>query len=125
MIKNLFTAIISILAATTMWAQDEIVDFTLQNLTNAESVASIEGTGCTVGFTNAKWYDNGSAIRVYNGGSMTVTSTNNAAIESITLTLMEEVLDMAQSPAAKNDTTHFWYDDVQFKIDRCDGKCYL
>ena len=29
-----------------------------------------------------------------------------------TLTLMEEVLDMANAPAAKNDTTHFWYDDV-------------
>ena len=35
-----------------------------------------------------------------------------------TLTLMEEVLDMAHSPAAKNDTTHFWYDDVQFKIEK-------
>ena len=35
-----------------------------------------------------------------------------------TLTLMEEVLDMANSPAAKNDTTHFWYDDVQFKIEK-------
>jgi len=37
-----------------------------------------------------------------------------------TLTLMEEVLDMANSPAAKNDTTHFWYDDVQFKIEKGD-----
>ena len=37
-----------------------------------------------------------------------------------TLTLMEEVLDMANAPAAKNDTTHFWYDDVQFKIEKGD-----
>ena len=37
-----------------------------------------------------------------------------------TLTLMEEVLDMAHSPAAKNDTLHFWYDDVQFKIEKGD-----
>lgn len=36
------------------------------------------------------------------------------------LTLMEEVLDMANSPAAANDTTHFWYDDVQFKIEKGD-----
>ena len=36
------------------------------------------------------------------------------------LTLMEEVLDIANSPAAKNDTTHFWYDDVQFKIEKGD-----
>ena len=27
-----------------------------------------------------------------------------------TLELMEQVLDMAHSPAAKNDTTHFWFD---------------
>ena len=37
-----------------------------------------------------------------------------------TLTLMEEVLDMAHSPAAQNDTTHFWYDDTQFKIEKGD-----
>ncbi len=37
-----------------------------------------------------------------------------------TLTLMEEVLDMAHSPAAQNDTLHFRYDDVQFKIEKGD-----
>ena len=40
------------------------------------------------------------------------------AAQQPTLTLMEEVLGMAQSPAAKNDTTHFWYDDVQLKIEK-------
>ena len=34
-----------------------------------------------------------------------------------TLTLMEEVIDMAHSPAAANDTTHFFYDDTQFKLE--------
>ena len=42
------------------------------------------------------------------------------AAQQKTLTLMEEVLDMAHSPAAANDTTHFWYDDVQFKIEKDD-----
>ena len=37
-----------------------------------------------------------------------------------TLSLMEEVIDMAHSPAAKNDTTHFWYDDTQFKLEKGD-----
>ena len=37
-----------------------------------------------------------------------------------TLTLMEQVIDMAHSPAAQNDTTHFWYDDIQFKIEKGD-----
>ena len=35
-----------------------------------------------------------------------------------TLTLMEEVIDMAHSPAAQNDTTHFWFDDTQFKLEK-------
>ena len=34
------------------------------------------------------------------------------------LTLVEEVIDMAHSPAALNDTTHFWYDDTQFKLEK-------
>jgi len=37
-----------------------------------------------------------------------------------TLDLMEEVLDITHSPAAANDTTHFWYDDTQFKIEKGD-----
>ena len=36
------------------------------------------------------------------------------------LALLEEVLDMAQSPAAQNDTLHFWFDDTQFKIEKGD-----
>ena len=42
------------------------------------------------------------------------------AAQQPTLTLMEEVLDMAHSPAAANDTTHFWFDDTQFKIEKGD-----
>ena len=42
------------------------------------------------------------------------------AAQQSTLTLMEEVLDMTHSPAAQNDTTHFWYDDVEFKIEKGD-----
>ena len=41
------------------------------------------------------------------------------AAQQPTLDLMEEVLDMVHSPAAlQGDTTHFWYDDVQFKIEK-------
>jgi glucose-1-phosphatase len=36
------------------------------------------------------------------------------------LKMMEKVLDMKHSPAAKNDTTHFWYDDTQFKLEKGD-----
>ena len=41
------------------------------------------------------------------------------AAQQATLDLMEQVLDMAHSPAAlQGDTTHFWYDDTQFKIEK-------
>ena len=42
------------------------------------------------------------------------------AAQQPTLTLMEEVLDMVNAPAANNDTLHFWYDDVKFKIEKGD-----
>ena len=37
-----------------------------------------------------------------------------------TLTLMEQVIDMAHSPAALNDTTHFWFDDTKFVLEKDD-----
>lgn len=42
------------------------------------------------------------------------------AAQQPTLDLMEELLDMTNSPAAKNDSAHFWYDDIQFKIEKGD-----
>ena len=42
------------------------------------------------------------------------------AAQKPTLALMEEVLDMTHSPAASNDTVHFWFDDTQFKIEKGD-----
>ena len=54
-------------------------------------------------------------ILVLNGGPYVwMTSVKPA------LTLMEKVLDMAHSPAAQNDTTHFWFDDTRFKIEKGD-----
>ncbi|MCR5820769.1 MAG: glucose-1-phosphatase [Bacteroidaceae bacterium] len=37
-----------------------------------------------------------------------------------TLTLMEQILDMDQSPAAQNDTVHFTYSDTQFVLEKGD-----
>ena len=43
------------------------------------------------------------------------------AAQQKTIDLMEEVLDIAHSPAAlQGDTTHFWYNDTQFKIEKGD-----
>ncbi len=37
-----------------------------------------------------------------------------------TLTLMEQILDMQNSPAAQHDSAHFWFNDTQFKIEKGD-----
>ncbi len=45
-----------------------------------------------------------------------------AWMESVqpTLTLMEQVIDMEHSPAAQNDSAHFWFNDTKFKIEKGD-----
>jgi glucose-1-phosphatase len=52
-------------------------------------------------------------IMAMNGGPQTW-----MAAQQSTLTLMEQVIDMANSPAAKNDSAHFWFDDTQFLIEK-------
>lgn len=55
-------------------------------------------------------------IQALNGGPLTWMETTQP-----TLTFMENVLHMAESPAAtQSDTVHFWYDDTQFKIEKDD-----
>lgn len=56
-----------------------------------------------------------SEINALHGGSL-------AWMQSVqpTLTMLEDILDMAHSPAAENDTTQFWYNDTQFKIEKGD-----
>lgn len=57
-----------------------------------------------------------SEIQALNGGPQVWMQSKRS-----TLTLMEQVLDMSESPAAiEGDTLHFRYDDVQFKIEKGD-----
>ena len=64
-----------------VWAADETIDFSTKNLSNGTAVSNdISGTYCTISFskgtgsTPPKYYDTGSAIRVYGGNTMTVSS---------------------------------------------------
>ena len=52
-------------------------------------------------------------IKVMNGGPQVWMEAQQA-----TLNLMEELLDMAHSPAAKNDSAHFWFNDTQFTLEK-------
>ncbi len=52
-------------------------------------------------------------IQAMNGGPQVMMEAQKP-----TLDLMEKVLNMTQSPAAlQGDTTHFWFDDTQFKLE--------
>ena len=52
-------------------------------------------------------------IKVMNGGPQVWMEA-----QQTTLNLMEELLDMAHSPAAKNDSAHFWFNDTQFVLEK-------
>ena len=52
-------------------------------------------------------------IKVMNGGPQAWMEAQQS-----TLNLMEELLDMAHSPAAKNDSAHFWFNDTQFILEK-------
>ena len=59
---------------------EETVDFTAQGYGNSDEVASYQGTNVSITFAgngasnNPKWYNTGTAIRMYAKNSMTVTS---------------------------------------------------
>ena len=54
-----------------------------------------------------------SEIEAMNGGPQAWMTAQKS-----TLDLMEEVLDMANSPAAKNDSAHFWFNDTEFILEK-------
>ncbi len=70
---------------------EEIIDFTAQGFENAQEVKSVSGNDCTVTFdkgTNSntpKYYNTGTAVRIYGGGTMTIAS-DTRIIASISIT---------------------------------------
>ena len=63
------------------------IDFTAQGYANQEEVKKLEQDGITLEFTNAKWYDNGTSLRLYSSSTMTVTCPK--MIEKVTFTFGE------------------------------------
>ena len=71
-------------------AEEVTIDFTKKGYTNGQEVATVEQDGITVKFDKGsnsntpKYYNTGTAVRVYGGGNMIVSSANT--ITSIALT---------------------------------------
>lgn len=70
-------------------ADPDWIDFTVQGYTNAEDVTTVTGANGSVTFakgdgTNApKWYDSGSAVRIYTNNTVTITAEEDKKIESV------------------------------------------
>ncbi len=65
------------------------IDFTVQGFNNADDVETITGTNGSVTFAKAngsnapKWYDSGSAVRIYAKNTITIAAEDGKKIESV------------------------------------------
>ena len=82
--KNLRWLLASLLLVAGMssaWADEETIDFSAQGYTNAQQVTETSGTVVKATFTNGgtatAYYTTGAAVRVYNGGTMSITADGN------------------------------------------------
>lgn len=71
----LVICLMAIVGGVETWAQTtEKVDFTAQGYSNGASVTSYKGKDFSIAFVGAKYYDSGSAVRIYGGNKMTISS---------------------------------------------------
>ena len=79
------------LLTTAAWAATVTIDLAAQGYANQAEVTTVTQDGITLTFDKGtnnntpKWYDTGSAVRLYGGGTLTVTAAEN--ITSIVFTL--------------------------------------
>ena len=65
------------------------IDFTIQGFENAEDVTTVTGKNGSVTFAKAtgsnapKWYDTGSAVRIYTNNTITISAEEGKKIESV------------------------------------------
>lgn len=71
-------SLVLLVTGTSAWAEEETVDFSQQGYTDTQKITSTSGVNVNVTFTNGStataYYNNGTAIRIYGGGSFTVSS---------------------------------------------------
>ena len=95
-VRTILSSIILLFTfALAAWAQDETIDLSEQGFTNGQLVEEVSGTGCKVEFARGandrgvlpRYYDNGTAVRVYFGNTMTVTA-NEADAKIVQINLI-------------------------------------
>ncbi len=107
---------------------DVTIDFTAQGYANAEEVSSLTSGAVTVTLdkgTNSntpKWYNTGNAVRVYGGGTFTVSSTST--IETIKITFGSGEGSNVISADSGTFSTNVWTgsaNDVVFTVGGTSG----
>ncbi len=83
----LLTLLLLVIGVGSVWAQDETIDMSQQGYTNGTQYTETKGINCTITYAkdDGRYYDKGSGIRIYAGGSFTVSSTTKK-ITNLTLT---------------------------------------
>lgn len=83
----LVICLMAIVGGVETWAQTtEKVDFTAQGYSDGASVTSYKGKDFSIAFVGAKYYDTGSAVRIYNGNKMTIISSSTKIISKVVFT---------------------------------------
>ena len=86
----LVICLMAIVGGVETWAQTtEKVDFTAQGYSNGDPVTSYKGKDFSIAFVGAKYYNTGSAVRVYNGNKMTISSSTKM-ISKVVFTYSED-----------------------------------
>lgn len=86
----LVICLMAIVGGVETWAQTtEKVDFTAQGYSDGASVTSYKGKDFSIAFVGAKYYDTGSAVRIYKGNKMTISSSTKM-ISKVVFTYSED-----------------------------------
>lgn len=86
----LVICLMAIVGGVETWAQTtEKVVFADQRYGNADVVTSYKGKDFSIAFVGAKYYDYGSAVRIYNGNKMTISSSTKM-ISKVVFTYSED-----------------------------------
>lgn len=70
--------------------EPETIDFSTKNLKDTAAVTKVEQNGFVINFENSKYYANGTAIRVYTGGTITVVAPAGKLITGIVFKFTEK-----------------------------------
>ncbi len=106
--KKIFTLLVMCLCVASMaWADEETIDLTAQGYTNQQDVTTVKGTKATLTFDKGtgrnapKYYTLGTAVRLYGGGTLTISATET--ISKIVFTF-DTYKNNAYVPTASNCT---------------------